>query len=165
VASALSSDQILQIMETRLLLEPKLAFEAATANTPALLSRLSVTLDEMQSAQSLNRDDSHFVQCWLADEHFHELIAAAAGKPYMERAYLSLGGQVQRFRILARSGCRQAQAAVEEHRAIFQELQSGDSNGAYVAMKHHLTQASARAVEDARAIEGAAALIGESGVA
>jgi DNA-binding GntR family transcriptional regulator len=147
VAPLLSRNEILQLMDARLLLEPTLAANTTHHATQQFLEQLASTIDTMDSA-SKTVDGKALRKAWMADEAFHSLISQRAGNPFMDRAYQSLGGQLQRFRLLGESGTTHADTAAREHERIYEAIAAVDSDGAFQAMQAHLENAKSRALHD-----------------
>ncbi len=147
VARLLHSDEIAQLMDARLLLEPAMARAATTRSSEEFLSHLAETIAVMDNAGH-GADGETLRKCWMADEQFHGLIADQSGNPFIAKAYRSLGGQLQRFRIIGKSGVSHARSARVEHEAVYAAIAAGDSEGAAEAIGRHLTNAKGRALAD-----------------
>lgn len=147
VARLLGAEEIGQLMDARLLLEPTMARAAAERVSADFLSQLADTITVMQDAEAGSYGEA-LRECWLADEQFHGLIADQCGNPFIAKAYRSLGGQLQRFRIIGKSGVSHARSACGEHEAIFAAMESGDIDGTAAATSRHIANAKARAVAD-----------------
>ena len=81
---------------------------------------------------------------WQSDNRFHSLIAEHCDNPFLESAYHSLGGQIQRFRLFSKLGDTGARYAAAEHRAVYEALQARDPERAATLMREHITKASER---------------------
>jgi DNA-binding FadR family transcriptional regulator len=104
----------------------------------------------MESVEA-SPDGEALRQCWLADEAFHALISKQAGNPFADRAYQSLGGQLQRFRLIGKAGLWHARRAAQEHRLIYAAVNAGEAEEAAERMRFHLESAKQRTLEDERA--------------
>lgn len=145
VAPMMTRVEVQQLMEARLLLEPKLAEQAALRKTDEFLSALQETLDEFhQSAALADVETEGFDLYWRSDDRFHMTIAAQAGNPFLQMAYTALGGQIQRFRLFSKFGRTGARDAAPEHSAIFDAITAGDSDRAAEAMRAHVVGATQR---------------------
>lgn len=153
VAPLLSRTEIIHLMDARLLLEPPLAAKAAGHSGPEFLDELAETLTRMEGAGE-SADGLTLRQCWQADDDFHFLISKQSGNPFLDRAYRSLGGQLQRFRLLGESGLTHARRAASDHRQIYEAMAAGDADKAAEAMQHHIENARARALQDQLAATG-----------
>ncbi|GAA3739951.1 FCD domain-containing protein [Leifsonia bigeumensis] len=147
VARLLGAEEIAQLMDARLLLEPTMARAAAERASAGFLSRLADTITVMQDTKAGPYGET-LRECWLADEQFHGLIADQSGNPFIAKAYRSLGGQLQRFRIIGKSGVSHARSACGEHEMIFAAIESGDIDGTATAMSRHIVNAKGRAFDD-----------------
>lgn len=147
VSRLLGREEIAQLMDARLLLEPFMVRAATERSTDEFLSRLASTISIMRNSGVL-ADGETLRECWLADETFHGLISEQSGNPFVAKAYRSLGGQLQRFRIIGKSGVSHARSACVEHEAIYAAMCAGDLNGTAEAMRSHLMNAKTRALED-----------------
>ena len=151
VAPLFSEVELDKLMEARLVLEPALALEAGRRVTPEFLTRLLVPIDDL-----LRMSESQVVRSfrdyWSADEEFHRLIAEQSANPFLEGAYRSLGGQVQRFRLFVKLGSADARFAAEEHRQIYDAFSARDPEAAADQMRHHIDSARLRARTDHQAI-------------
>lgn len=154
VAPLLTPTEIVQLMDARLLLEPTLAAEATKRCTPEFLAELAETIDVMEQVGEVSDGDA-LRQCWLADESFHALISRQAGNPFIERAYQSLGGQLQRFRLIGEAGVSHAHSAAHEHRMVYEALSTSDAQEAAQRMRLHIESAKRRTLEDERAAQEA----------
>ena len=153
VAPLLSPTEIVQLMEARLLLEPTLASEATTRATPEFLGELEETIDVMEKVGEEVADGEALRQCWLADESFHALISRQAENLFIERAYQSIGGQLQRFRLIGEAGVSHAHSAAQEHRRIYEALSAGNAEEAAARMRQHIESAKRRTLEDEKAAQ------------
>jgi DNA-binding GntR family transcriptional regulator len=111
---------------------------------------LRQTIEVLDAASTAAGDRSTFHRYWSADERFHTAIAAQSGNPFLAKAYASLGGQVQRFRLFAELGSSDAGHAAAEHRRIYDALDAGDAARAADLMRQHVGNAGARALKDRR---------------
>jgi DNA-binding GntR family transcriptional regulator len=145
VAPAMTRVEVEQLMEARLMLEPRLAYEAAQRRTDDFIAALGETLDSFErSARVADVETEGFDLYWRSDDRFHMLIAAQAGNTFLELAYAALGGQIQRFRLFSKFGRTGAAGAAPEHRLIFDALAAGDGPRAEEAMRRHILGATER---------------------
>ncbi|HEX6365815.1 MAG TPA: GntR family transcriptional regulator [Agromyces sp.] len=145
VAPMMTRVEVQQLMEARLLLEPKLAEQAALRTTDEFLATLRETLDEFhRSAALADVETEGFDMYWRSDDRFHMTIAAQAGNPFLQMAYSALGGQIQRFRLFSKFGRTGARLAAPEHTAIYDAIAAGDATAAAEAMRAHVSGATER---------------------
>ena len=105
VAPMMTRREISKLMAARLVLEPALAYQTAQSTTPEFLEELHATVDDLN--RSVDRADTEaetFQLYWQSDNRFHSLIAEHCDNPFLESAYHSLGGQIQRFRLFSKLG-------------------------------------------------------------
>ncbi|WP_410663811.1 GntR family transcriptional regulator [Amycolatopsis sp. lyj-84] len=154
VAPLLTEFELIKLMDARLVLEPALAYEAARRTTPEFLGEVLESVDDLARAAT-SPDTAAFSAYWTIDERFHLLIAAQADNPFLEKAYRSLGGQVQRFRFFAKLGSARGAPglAAEEHRAVYEALVAGEADEAAARMRRHIENAKQRVLEDRRSVE------------
>jgi DNA-binding GntR family transcriptional regulator len=155
VAPLLTPMEIVQLMDARLLLEPTLAAEATRHSTADFLAELASTIAVMEQVGDVFNGDV-LRRSWLADESFHSLISRQAGNPFTERAYRSLGGQLQRFRLIGEAGISHAEIAAQEHRRILEAITDGDGESAAAHMRAHIERAKSRTLADQRVAESCA---------
>jgi DNA-binding GntR family transcriptional regulator len=137
VSPPLSTEEMLQLLAARLVIEPVNAREACQKVTPDFVQSLE---DSLQRQAKAPTDVSFAVyrEFWVADEEFHRLIAEHAGNRFLLSAYDALGGQIQRFRHFGTQGVRDASAALSEHAQIVEAFRKGDPQGAESAMEGHI---------------------------
>ncbi|MBG0737885.1 GntR family transcriptional regulator [Paeniglutamicibacter antarcticus] len=147
VAPLFSAEDLAQLMDARLVIEPVNAFRACERRTPALNQALAQAITDLRTAPR-GVSFAEFREYWEADERFHRLIAESSGNQFILSAYNSLGGQVQRFRFFSGLGVTDAECAIEEHTAIFDAFTAGDPKQAQRAMVAHISGVKQRAVKD-----------------
>ncbi|MFK0294644.1 GntR family transcriptional regulator [Streptomyces sp. NPDC090442] len=145
VADALTEREVGKLFEARMVLEPALTLEAGHRTTPEFLDTLREAVDELaESATSADDRPDGFQHYWTSDDAFHRLIAAQSDNPFLEQAFLSLGGQMHRFRLFTKRGHTGVPHAVREHRAICAALEQRKPERAAELMRRHLTHARTR---------------------
>lgn len=152
VTPLLSREQIAELIEARLLLEPEFARIAAGRATPAFLEKLRVTIDLM-TEEGAEHGDHGLTGALSADESFHLLISSQTGNAYLNRAYRSLRAHVQRFRLLSGTAAAHARVAAMEHEEIYRAFEVGDADDAAAAMRRHLENVDLRMRADYAALE------------
>jgi len=146
VAPVATPEELVRLMQARLVLEPALAEQAATRLTPAVLADLERAVHDLATAP-LGPSFHEFRQYWEADERFHRIIAEATGNEFLLSAYQALGGQIQRFRLFGGGGVTDSDHCVAEHTRVLQGVRTGDPALAREAMAAHITEARDRALE------------------
>ncbi|MCU1440938.1 MAG: transcriptional regulator, GntR family [Rhodoglobus sp.] len=151
VAPLFSTEELGELMDARLVLEPVLAAGASLRTTPEFMAELLATIDDLQSSARLaDTEAESFKLYWSSDDQFHRLIAQQSGNSFLADAYGSMGGQVQRFRLFMKAGSTDASSAAEEHRKIYNALRAGDPEAAATCMRNHIARARARALPGTR---------------
>lgn len=148
VAPVASADDMAQLMEARLVIEPVNTKLAAQRMVAEVMQSLEQSIHDMESAPR-GPSFAEFRDYFDADERFHRLLADNAGNPFLLAAYNALGGQVQRFRLFSGVGITDADHAISEHRAIYEALEAGDAERAARHMEEHLSNVRSRAMADA----------------
>jgi DNA-binding GntR family transcriptional regulator len=152
VSPILSTEELVELMDARLVLEPVNAFLACNRVTDPLVASLDTAIADLAAAPS-GPSFADFRTYLEADERFHILIAEAAANRFLFSAYTALGGQVQRMRLFAGLGVTDADHAIREHGKIRDAFADGDAELARAAMSEHLHGAKARAVGESLARE------------
>jgi DNA-binding GntR family transcriptional regulator len=151
VAPLFSETELIKLMDARLVLEPAMTYEAARRTTPEFLDEAADAVEELNRCAKLPNSRS-VREYWSADERFHLLIAKQAANPFLESAYRSLGGHVHRFRLFTELGSSEAEEPAREHAAVYDALAAGDPDAAADRMRHHVTNAKARALKDRESV-------------
>lgn len=137
----LGRDDVRELYELRLLLEPH-AVERAAARADATLLKLITT--ELEHGNELTRDKSAISPAELSahDERFHDLIFQAAGNEVIRQSYARTHCHLHIFR-LAYSDTYDDHTIVE-HGLIVDALRAGDAATAVEAMRSHVVSSEAR---------------------
>jgi DNA-binding GntR family transcriptional regulator len=146
-APLLTGAELDDLMHARGVIEPAVASLAAPRRTDSFISALDETVSQLSSAPT-GPTFTEYHAYWEADERFHDLIAQQAGNPFLKRAFESLGGQAQRFRMFGGLGVSDADHAIREHRAVRDALDSADADAAGMAMKAHVDAVRQRAAAE-----------------
>ncbi|WP_235672806.1 GntR family transcriptional regulator [Mycolicibacterium hodleri] len=151
-----SSKEIADIMDARLLIEPRLA-ELASARVDAeLLDALEEAIAEQERAPH-SSDAAAITKYHRPDERFHRLIAEHANNGALLRAYDALGGHGQRFRLFVGVGVQDSESAIAEHRELLAALRRGYGPEVYRIMHAHITGVKERALAERARVDDAAA--------
>ncbi|MBO2450331.1 FadR family transcriptional regulator [Actinomadura barringtoniae] len=129
----LQADQMLQLLDARLLIEPPLAAMTARRADPADLDRLGTALD--QAGRHLEGEDAELD---TANRTFHRAAARASGNAVLGEvidSLLSVHASEQR-EILRIFDDRARDH--DEHRAILAAMKAGDAERAEELMRAHL---------------------------
>lgn len=147
VAPLFTSDELAELMDARLVIEPTNALRACERATPELYRALEESIQDLRDAPR-GASFAEFRDYWEADERFHRLIAESGGNQFILAAYNALGGQIQRFRFFGGLGVTDADCAIEEHTVILQAFADGDPDRARDGMISHLNGVKKRAIKD-----------------
>ncbi|MGB3257785.1 MAG: GntR family transcriptional regulator [Ornithinimicrobium sp.] len=147
VADLPSAQEMSDIMDARLVIEPHLVELASERVTDDLLEQLQEAI-EAQVRAPRGSSAAAIRDYHRADEHFHRLIALHAANEPLLRAYDALGGHGQRFRLFIGVGVRDAEYAIAEHREVLDALRRGRSSEVYRIMYDHITAVKARALAE-----------------
>lgn len=147
VAPVLSHDELMDLMEARLLIEGHTAEVACRHADEDFLAKLERSIDDLRQAPN-GPQFSDYRSYWEADERFHRTIAEQTGNRFLMGAYNSLGGHVHRFRLFGGTGVRDAGSAIEEHSQIVAAMRRGDAAEARAAMAGHICGVQNRAIQE-----------------
>lgn len=129
-----SLNDILELIEARLAIEPEVVALAAQRATPEQLAELDALLKRSRGLQSQsNREE--FSQI---DHAFHSLIAKAAGNRFLADAQQPLhdrSSMMWHLRVMPADGLITTQ---REHEAIYESILKQDAEAARASMKDHL---------------------------
>lgn len=139
--------EISDIMDARLLIEPRLAELACERADPELFQALNAAIEEQERAPH-TPDVAAIRKYHRADEEFHRLIAECADNDALLRAYDALGGHGQRFRLFKGVGVQDSACAIAEHRDIVAAFQRGYGPEAYRVMHAHIGRVKERALAE-----------------
>lgn len=135
-AELVGDTTIMQVMDARLCIEPALAAMCARTALPADIEQL-----RNLAARTFSAPDLDSIELW--DSALHRLIARVAANPPLLTAFSMLDEirSNQNWRAL-RSSARNKQTLIvsdQQHRAIIDRIEAGDSAGAEAAMRRHLS--------------------------
>ena len=134
MVESISLDQVLQIIDVRLVNEPFCVGLAAERATPAEVSQLRALLD---SAGPLIRARDR-EQLMDLDRQFHWKISLAARNTVLADTITRLHDRSLRFWFISLGDDLQLRRVDEEHRAIMDAVARRDAAGAADAMRHHI---------------------------
>jgi DNA-binding GntR family transcriptional regulator len=144
-APLLSAEELAQLVDVRLLVEPGNAERACVRTDDAFVARLWTAVEEQRSAPT-GPGYAGFKHYLEADWSFHELVAEGTGNPFIVRTLDSFRGFVQRLHQVEER-VSDADESVSEHEAIVRAFEQRDPAGAAQAMRVHLQGVLDRAVE------------------
>jgi DNA-binding GntR family transcriptional regulator len=140
VAPMMTMDQVRELTELRLLLEPALAAKAARHSTVTAVAELRRLARSMRTGKategSTSREDMEH------DAAFHQRIAVLAGNGIAADTLQRLRGHVHTYRLHYNAG--PATATRNEHLVIAKAIADHDPVAADTAMRVHLTNGQRR---------------------
>jgi len=124
---------LLDLIEVRIPLETEMVALAARRATPAQMTVMEQTIEDMAAAEDLQMRVE-------ADARFHELLAESTGNPLFSLFLTTVSGAMRRSRseTIGRTG---ADRALQGHRAILAAIRKRDADAARKAMDEHLRMA------------------------
>jgi DNA-binding GntR family transcriptional regulator len=134
MVESISLDQVLQIIDVRLVNEPFCVGLAAERATPAEVSQLRTLLD---AAGPLIRARDR-EQLMDLDRQFHWKISLAAKNTVLADTITRLHDRSLRFWFISLGDDLQLRRVDEEHRSIMDAVVRRDTAGAADAMRHHI---------------------------
>ncbi|WP_380176196.1 GntR family transcriptional regulator [Kineococcus sp. DHX-1] len=143
-APLLSSEELGQLVDVRLLVEPGNAERACARTDDAFVARLWAAVEEQREAPT-GPGYSGFKHYLEADWSFHELLAEGTANPFIVRTLDSFRGFVQRLH-QDEDRVSDAHESVAEHEAIVRAFERRDPADAAAAMRVHLERVLERAV-------------------
>jgi DNA-binding GntR family transcriptional regulator len=143
----LSLDEMRDLYDLRLLIEPWAAGKAAVRADADGKKRLS---DELRTLPTAPRqpDYAHLKAMSNHDMRFHELILELAGNEFVRQSFARSHCHLHLFRLqYGKSATTMAaSAAVQEHKTIAAAIRKQDGSGAQDAMRQHLESSRDRIV-------------------
>jgi DNA-binding GntR family transcriptional regulator len=125
------------LLTTRQVLEPACASLACANSTAELVFELEQVHRVLDESRQGGSTFAGYRAYWRADERFHRLIVEAADNEFLLRAYSSVEGHIQRFRLMVQNDLS-GDHTLLEHQAIIDAFRSGDPAAATQAMSGHI---------------------------
>ncbi len=124
-----------ELYAVRAALEGLAAREASRRLTKADLEALERLVEQMRLLVD------HPAELTRLGGEFHARIAAAAGNRRCEQLLRQLHGHMRRYHVLSTRRGRRRQAALEDHRALFEALRARDPEAAERTVRDHIMAA------------------------
>ena len=134
IVKPVSLNEVLQIIEVRLINEPFGARLAAEKGSDADIADIADVLDRAKHSGAV-RDVEKLM---LLDREFHLLIARAAKNEVLIELLRNLHERSLRFWFISLNAPTQHEAVQNEHSAIFAAIQRRDPDSAEAAMRQHI---------------------------
>ncbi len=132
----LSPDELADLMEVRLLLEPWAARAVAVDRASNPGRQMLAEVERFLAAEDEDRDGYGRAQ---HDQLFHELIFRAVRNDFLRNSYAQLHAHLHLFRLNpVDTGAEQT---LNEHRTVAEAILNADADAAETAMRGHLTGA------------------------
>lgn len=138
VAPGPTAEDVRDLLATRQVLEPAMTALASGHADASFVSELRRINAEIERSRQGGETFAGYGPYWKADEMFHRRLAEKSGNEYLLRAYGSVEGHIQRFRLLVHNDEVSGEHTVREHEAIVSALAAKDANAARHAMIIHL---------------------------
>lgn len=142
-APLLTPQELAQLVDVRLLVEPGNADRACRRSDDAFVQRLWAAVEAQRTAPT-GPGYAGFKDYLQADWSFHELVAEGTGNPFIVRTLDSFRGFVQRLHQVEQE-VPDAAESVAEHETIVRAFEDRDPAGAAAAMRLHLERVLRRA--------------------
>lgn len=136
-----SMDELYELLELRMLLEPELAFLAAHRRRGTHLQQLASLIQEGEEAVS--QDD--FSTASRVNSRFHALIAQAAGNERAHAVVQDLELRLRRYFFVA--DAQERRDAVRQHTALYEAIRDQEAEQARELMRRHLQHTEAVAAQ------------------
>ncbi len=150
-AELVSDEQMSEILDARLAVEPTLARLAAGRTTASFLDELdrSVRSLEARIAGELSQSSNEVLE---QSEDFHNLIATQSGNRFLSNAHGTITGHSRRFQLMGVAGRSDHVEVFHEHGLILDALRGADPDRAEAAMRCHIQAIRERTLQDLGAI-------------
>lgn len=135
VVRPISFDEVVQLLDVRLINEPVCAAQAARRVTRA---QLEVPKKILRDAQDAIDADDGVEKLMRLDQDFHGWIAEVAGNQLLAEIILNMHDRAARFWFLSLSEGDHAQRVQEEHLAIFKAIGAKDEALAAETTRKHI---------------------------
>ncbi|HRW14291.1 GntR family transcriptional regulator [Amaricoccus sp.] len=135
VVAPVSLDELVEIVEVRLLNEGQAARWAADRASPGDVGRLDANLDATWKAARSNDVDAMIG----LDREFHRLLSAAAGNAILAEFLANLHDRSLRFWFISLRSPDHNIRVCEQHAAIVEGVRKHDPEQAEAAMRAHIT--------------------------
>lgn len=132
----ISLDAVQDARFVREAIECAVAREAARRADQRLIADVRACLED--AGRALLEGDSE--KFFSLDEEFHQLLAAAAGRPAAWKVVEEQKAQMDRVRYLDMSDAIPMKTVMAQHEIILAAVESGDAHGAEEAMRRHLNE-------------------------
>ncbi|MFN8591668.1 MAG: GntR family transcriptional regulator [Thermomicrobiales bacterium] len=140
VVRGLTTAEMIEIYDLRVMLEPVLASAAVARLQPDGLAELRSIVERMREAARHDR----WAEVVDADRQFHALVGRFSGRTMTAQIFDHLNEQVRRFTALMITSYTNIELMVDEHDSLLAALASGSPDRAGNEMRLHLEDARRR---------------------
>ena len=133
----ITEEDLQDIMNIRQRIEGLAAYYAAKNMTPEGLKELTHIVD-LQEFYFSKRDKEHLRE---VDDQFHDLICALSGRSVVADTLTPLMRKTRRYRRIAIDNWERTTSTMNEHRAIFEAIASGNAEQAEQLTTQHIIRA------------------------
>lgn len=140
LVSPMTQQDLSEVMDLRMLIEPHAAAEAARLATPQVIAKLEGVLHEQQLQQEEAAKGNNDATVSNDARRFHEIIARACGNDRLHETLSHCFDETSRAHHVIGSmrALSEQPEEIEEHAAIFEAIKSGSQSAAHEAMRQHL---------------------------
>lgn len=139
----LTPENLMDIMDIRIQIEPMAAYYATVNQTPEGIAELSHVIDLLEFYCN-KHDVEHLLQ---EDNLFHNAVCNMCGRTVMKDILLPLIRKTGKYRQIATDNHQQQKKSFEEHREIYRAILSGDADLAAQLTARHIEQAKKNMIE------------------
>ena len=133
----ITQENLIDIMDIRIRIEPLAAYYAAKNITPEGIKELSHIVD-LQDFYHAKSDTEHLRR---EDDDFHDVICRLSGRSVINDTLLPLHRKTRRFRKISIDDTNRQARYLEEHRKIYEAISVGDADLAASLMAQHVEEA------------------------
>ena len=133
----ITKDNLIDIMDIRIVLEPLASSYAAKNITPEGIRELKDILD-LQEFYSAKQDIDHLRE---EDEYFHDAICRLSGRTVIAETLLPLHRKTRLYRRISIENDSRRSYSLEEHKKIFQAIAASDCELAAKLTEEHVKRA------------------------
>ncbi|GAC1318722.1 MAG: GntR family transcriptional regulator [Chloroflexota bacterium] len=139
VVTRLSAQKMREMYPIVAVLEGLAAAEMTRQRDETLLDELMRLNQDMHAACAEENSD-RFIDL---NAHFHAIVIDHSGNPSLIAALQRFRAMVHHYRVLSLHIPGRMASAVDEHRCLIEAIQSGNSEAAEAAMRHHIHRSQA----------------------
>lgn len=143
VVLGISEENLIDIMDIRIHIEPLASYYAAINCTPEAIEELSHIMD-LQDFYFSKHDAEHLRQ---EDDDFHDAICQLCQRTVIRDTLLPLHRKTRRYRKISMEDYNRQALSLEEHRAIFNAIAAGDADLAAQLTTQHVCKAKQNMIE------------------